>query len=456
VRTIRARLALWLSIGGSLLLTTLFVVIDMLVDYQLYSRFDTALIERGRALANIISAREFDTAGIAAWWPEFSAARHQDYYEIWDERGMALVRADSNKGRELSRPTGSLETTPKLFDLTLPDGHRGRGVALVTWQRVSTTTEPMPRTIVIASERESLDALERRIHFGLILSAVVGVVLMVGVSLAAIGAGLRPLREFGEDTARRALAPGADAGPVVEVPDELVPIRNSLDSAFGALREALARERRFARAVAHELRTPLAEMSTMLERDCAPVDDKRIELRAALNGMTRTVEGLLALARYEAGLEAPAIEPVDVVAVLARQAAALRVPSAARGQQIAAVTPEELWVMSDAALLERIFANLIGNSVDHGPEECTIEIAVQSHDGLARVTIANPAPMLSATDAARLGEPEFRPATGRDGKAHVGLGVVLASAIAAQLGLTLKFELRAGQLLVGVEGLTAL
>lgn len=456
--SIARRLALWMILGGGLLLATLFAVVDHLVDRQLYDRFDAALVERAQAFADLIAARDGHDRHLVNSWPEFAPTRHEDFYQIWNSAGAVLGRAASNRERDLSRPAIVPVATPTLFDLHLPDGHRGRGVLLAVWPRHGTADASQPWTVVVASEREAVDALEQRIHRVLSYGIVGALLLMLGLSLAAVRSGLKPLRRFGEDVARRALAPRSST-TALTLPTELVPIGQSLDRAFTALGEALVREQRFARSVAHELRTPIAEMHSLLERLTAgsAVDDRRLNaLKLSLAGMTGTVDGLIALARYEAGLEAPAIEPLELCALLERLLTDRAAAGAARALHIERALPTELWVQSDATLLERVLSNLLGNAIDHAPHGARIAVSLRHADGQATFAIVNPAPALKQTDIEQLGERYFRPAGATPDRRHVGLGLALSIAIAQQLGLQLDFSLRDGLLQVRLDGLSVI
>ena len=104
------------------------------------------------------------------------------------------------------------------------------------------------------------------------------------------------------------------------LPRELRPLADALNAAFAGLRRALQRERRFARDVAHELRTPLAEIRTAVElarRDAQASP----ALQGALDStdrMGRSINGLLALSRYESGMQDVQLEPVDLPTLLDR------------------------------------------------------------------------------------------------------------------------------------------
>ena len=90
------------------------------------------------------------------------------------------------------------------------------------------------------------------------------------------------------------------------------------------LLEGLAREKRYARNVAHELRNPLAEMRLIADVG-AEGDDPDVlraymrEIRASAAEMEQIVDSLMALTRYEAGLEAPQLEPVELCGQLRQQ-----------------------------------------------------------------------------------------------------------------------------------------
>lgn len=453
--SIARRLSLWMMVGGGALFAALFATLDHLVDSQLHERFDAALVARAGAFADVIAAPKVSDRQVADSWPEFAPTRHEDFYQMWDAAGAVLGRAASNQGRDLERPSMAATATPTVFDLMLPDGHRGRGVLLAVWPREVAATQASPWTVVVASEREALDALEGRIHVILSYGFAGALLLMLALALAAVRAGLKPLREFGEDAARRALAPRATVH-TPHLPTELVPIGLSLDRAFQALADALVREQRFARAVAHELRTPLAEMQLTLERLTAEqgARDPRIDmLEDSLAGMTRTVDGLLALARYEAGLAAPAIEPLELCALVRRLVEERAARSAARALAVECALPAEAWVQSDAVLLERVLSNLLGNAVDHAPHGARIVVSVELGAAEATLAIVNPAPTLDAEDVEQLGERYFRPDSAPLDRRHVGLGLALSIAIARQLGIELDFTLRDGLLEVRLTGL---
>jgi two-component system sensor histidine kinase QseC len=234
----------------------------------------------------------------------------------------------------------------------------------------------------------------------------------------------------------------------------LRPVADSFSALLGRLLEALARERRYARNVAHELRNPLAEMQLLADvgsgsddPDAARNAIREIGVTAA--EMQQIVESLLALTRYESGLETPQPEPVNLSAELRQQVNALAGAAEHQSLTMELDVPAEAWIHADSALLRRLLANLLGNAVSHAPRGSVVEVRLEPGGALR---VANPAPGLTPADVPRLGERFFRIGNGDHGS-HAGLGLSLATAIAKVLGLSLSLTLvNDGRLVAEING----
>src|SRR5471032_655119 len=94
--------------------------------------------------------------------------------------------------------------------------------------------------------------------------------------------------------------------PVEDLPDEVLPLVQSLNALLDRLGAALAAQRHFVGDAAHELRSPLTALKLQVQvmrraPDDAARDDATRALTAGVDRATRLVEQLLALARSEAG-----------------------------------------------------------------------------------------------------------------------------------------------------------
>ncbi len=308
--------------------------------------------------------------------------------------------------------------------------------------------------LVVAEEREQVDLLERRVRLALIVGVLGTALVAALLSFLAVRGGLRPLIAFGAHAEEEGLMPG-EALLAARMPRELRPFGAALHTAFQRLQDALGRERRFARDVAHELRTPLAEMRMAVElaqRDAVDATPLHGAI-ASIERMGRCIDGLLSLSRYEAGMDQAQMEPLDVVDLLRRALALAAAPAAERDVLVEAGLPSEYWVSSDPALLERIVDNLLLNAVEYAPPHSRVQLSLQHVDGSSRLRIGNDAPDLATDDLLRMGERFWRKTPARETSRHGGLGLALSRTLAEVLGLRLYFELEHGVLWATLEPL---
>ena len=447
-------LALALALGG------LFFSLDAMVDAEIYQRFDASLVSRANAIAAYLGARVDRAQPIERWMPEFREEGHRDFFQAWDARGQVVARSASAQSVDLERPDSLGSDGRAHYDLPLPDGHRGRAVASL--YPLGGTDPRGHLLLVVAEEREQIDALERRLH--LLMAGTVALALGLAILLAWRGTslGLRPLDQLADRIASLRLSEPGAAIADATLPQELQPVARRFDEVIGTLLHNLARERRFAQDLAHELRTPVAELRAITETSLLvqdPAQQRRSLEELALLGaeMEQTVEALLNLARHEAGLVQAEMEPVDLAGIVA--AACRRFQAAHRQRDVACTLalPPEFWVNADASMSARMVAILLGNAFEYAPDASTVRVSLQpGGDGL---TVQNDAPDLVAADLPLLGTRYFRggrAATGSAGVPHAGLGLALALALAQAQALELVFSLDAGQLRANVSGWASL
>jgi len=443
--SLRTRLAAGVVAGTLLVLGCSFMALHSIIRASLYRHMDEEMAAQMWEVADY-AAKHPGQEGATEYMPQFRTRAHQDFFQIWDANGRTLARSDSSAGRDLQRlPSTAAAATYR--DLDLPDGHRGRAVS-----QTFDLPDGDPRrflTVVVAEETERLNQLEARIHVILLLVALVTAVAMLLIARHAVLLGLRPLDDFARSVERvDPEDPGArlQTGPL---PLELRPVAASFTTLLQRLLAALAREKRYARNVAHELRNPLAEIRLLADVGSGGRDPEVClasirDIGTVAAGMERAVDALMALTRYEAGLESPQPEPVNLEAELRRQADLLAGEARQREITLVLDVAREVWVHVDSAMLQRMLANLLGNAVSHAPQGATVQVVLRPEGDL---DIANPAPHLDRADVPRLGEQFYRVGRGDVGQ-HAGLGLSLAFAIAGILGLRLALQLRDDAVLV--------
>ncbi len=309
---------------------------------------------------------------------------------------------------------------------------------------VSSKDTRLYATPVIAHQRRvgtvvagvSLAPYEETRREALIGSVVFGlcVILFVsGVMWWLLGASLRPVVRMTRQAAawsehdrdhRFALGPPYD---------ELTELAATLDGLLDRLAASLRRERRFSAELSHELRTPLArvlaESELALRREREPSEYRRtLELvQGNAAQLSRTVDALVAAARYESGGARGTADAAVVAAGAAEACAGL-----AENRQIDFELEEpdyELRLGLEPDLAERILQPVIENACRYGSTR--VRVSVARRDSTVVYTIEDDGPGVAEIERERIFEPGVRGTAGSsNGTSGAGLGLSLARRLA--------------------------
>lgn len=222
------------------------------------------------------------------------------------------------------------------------------------------------------------------------------IVALVVMSLAAAVAGwliagraVAPLRTV---TARARSASGADlSGRVGSTgPPEIRELSTTFDEMLERLERAFVAQRRFSAQVSHEVRTPLAIITSEAELLRADASAAQLvsldQIRAATERAERIVEALLLLARSGSGDVATTDLRLD------------RLTGDVLGEMVAGqpwhrvrvdLDLEPAPVRGDPGMLERLVVNLLSNSARHNRPDGWVEVRTGVADGWATLSVAN-------------------------------------------------------------------
>ena len=205
---------------------------------------------------------------------------------------------------------------------------------------------------------------------------------------------------------------------------------------------AAASRKRFIANAAHELRTPLSTMRTVLDvtlsKQPAPTHEQLLEATSSVSRSVdqsaAIIEALLTLSSAEATPRLRTEVDLAPAAEDAIDAAAMQI--AERHLSVDADTLPAL-TSGDRVLIERLVSNLVDNAVRHNLDGGEIRVRTSAHDGLAELVISNSGPQLDPGTIPALFEPFARgERTGSiDG---VGLGLSIAQTIAIAHGATIR------------------
>ena len=231
--------------------------------------------------------------------------------------------------------------------------------------------------------------------------------------------------------------------PVSPGQDEMARLTLTVNAMLERLATTIDREKAFALAAAHELRTPLsvlkgsADLSLERPRTAEQYVRTLGTVQASTAEMLYTTESLLALARTNSE---PERLPTDLASVVTQAAAGQLGLAASLGQKIH-LTPDSVVIGGDAFALELAVGNLIRNSLTYGHQDGEVWVRSALVAGTATVTVSDDGPGLSDEDLLRMVQP-FQRGHRQQAVRGAGLGLALVGAITEQHGGTLTLKRR--------------
>lgn len=415
-RSLQGRLGLWLGAALAVLWVAAASVTALIARDEIEEVFDAALQETAQrilplAVVDILNREE---AGISQ---RLAAIREHDEFFTY------IVRDD--QGRILLQSHAADPTVFPVWDgigFRQTATHRLYGDAAVQGTIRITVAEPLDHRAGVA----------REIQMGLGLPLLIMLPVALLAILLTVRASLAPVRQFRDQLSARG---ARDLSPVAtpDLPAEIAPLAETMNSLLARLDAAFEAERSFAANAAHELRTPLAGAIAQAQRLRAETQDadakaRAGEIEATLKRLTRLAERLLQLARAEGGrLRRDAAADLRPVAGMIVEDLSHR----AGPDRIVLSLPQSA-VLSDLdpdafAILLR---NLVENALRHGRADAPVDVSLQA-DGT--LIVANDGPVLPAKDLDRLTQRFERAGSDATGS---GLGLAIVAAIAERTGCT--------------------
>lgn len=289
-------------------------------------------------------------------------------------------------------------------------------------------------TIVFAETTESRIALARELFVDNLRrqSLLVGAGLVL--LLLALASALRPLEALRDAVLSRA---PEDLTPIPggDVPAEVRPLIDAINRHTERLSSMLAARRRFLADAAHQIRTPLAVLSTQAEVGLRQVDPAETRetfaaLLATIRSTRRMADQMLALSRAE-NADALAVPHVAVdLAGLARDTTAELAPVALRRRIDLAFEPSgEATVAGDRQMLHELIANLIHNAIQYGPPESEVVVATGAFDDRVVLSVTDQGPGIPVDERAKVFQRFYR-ILGHGGPEGSGLGLAIVRQIA--------------------------
>jgi two-component system sensor histidine kinase QseC len=456
--TIRGRLLAMLMIGLAVVLTAGGVAVYGIAHASLMRQLDSGLRTRAMALASLVT---FDDGKVEFELDEGETETIEDgYFEFRTRSGEVLKR--SHNLAEASLPArADLGDELVYDDVELPGHADGRAVWLafrprVDWE-VGSDAQPDELVVTAALDRGPVDrALATLLGALIIVGGVIGITVALLVSVG-VRWGLAPLdrlsRQLGGVSDRTISKRIDDAG----APGELVPVYRELNRMLDRVQRALDRERSFANAAAHELRTPLAELRATAEvavrwPDIGRATASLTEMLTIGREMERLVESLLLISRGNAAAVEGDQDRVPVAPIVHDCLERANGSISEKGLKLNVDVDERSTLRAPPDVVEIMVRNLIENAVQYTPSDGSVTIRDErSADGTPSLIVENDPVVLDEKDLPRLFEPFWRAEGSRSDREHVGLGMAVVHQIARAIGLRVDAGLTGDRLQIRVS-----
>jgi signal transduction histidine kinase len=294
--------------------------------------------------------------------------------------------------------------------------------------------------VIAASSTEAAERSSRRIA---LLLGLGGPVLVAAITFAGwllAGAALRPVRRMAREATTISLVEPGRRLPQPPGNDEIAELGRTLNKMLERIENTLAHERAFVDDASHELRTPIAVLRGELELATLSLDDPAAiaqGLQSALeetDRLTRLTDGLLVLARADAGEITASLSETDVRGCA--DAIVRRLPHP--DSIVVEVTGDAAMVHADPNWVEEIVTNLLSNALRYAHRHVVVDVA--RHDGRVRLRVADDGNGFSPTLVDRVFD-RFARADNVRGRDDGGTGLGLA--IVASIVHALRGDVRA-------------
>ncbi len=370
----------------------------------------------------------------AAYWVR---VLDSDRRNVAETPGMNdLLPAELFSPKEVS-PLGELH----------PRNHQAGGKL---FSLVSVVTEASGRTytIQVAQDRTVDEQFEKQ--FGVLVAVVLacGIFASAMIAITVTKRGLQPLGEMTRSLKRVGPNRLHERVPPAEWPRELQPVAVAFDDMLDRLEDSFTRLSQFSADLAHELRTPLAnirgEAEVALARPRTPNEYEAVieSSVAECERLSGIIDNLLFLARAEAAENKMNLSCFDGRAAIERIAAYNEAIAEERHLIITCTGQSEVY--ADPVLFGRAVSNLVDNAVRFTPDGGRIAISLMNNRDNAEITVRDTGSGIAAEHLPRIFDRFYRADASRSSEG-TGLGLALVKSIADLHGGSVNVASEAGR-----------
>ncbi len=224
--------------------------------------------------------------------------------------------------------------------------------------------------------------------------------------------------------------------------DELDVLAQTVNRMLDQIEHLIHGVRNVSNAIAHDLRTPLAELRSRLEEFVVThrSSEGSAEIETAVADTDRVIgmfDALLRLAEIDSGARRSGFVQADLAKVASEVADFYQPAAELKGLTLCFDTSGALTVACDPLLLSQAIANLIDNALKYAQNGKIRVAATRRPDDMVEISVTDDGPGISDRDKPKVVERFYRGDASR-GTPGVGLGLALVATVAKLHGGTLE------------------
>ena len=428
-RSIRSQLVLLFTSAGALLLFCGLGVLYAMVIRHAASEDDAVLADKIAAIDADLK-RVGDPGTLAEELKSVRAGENAAYWiRILDRSGH--TQAETPGMNDLLPPNIFPAPPRSPSGVTRPKPYRSHGRLFFTTTDLFESLR-QPFIIQVAQDRSDDEHFQRQFGALSIVVLALGIIASAAIAITVTRRGLRPLAQMTQSLDRTGPAHLNERVAPSGWPRELQPLAVAFDEMLDRLEDSFTRLSQFSADLAHELRTPIAnilgEAQVALRRP-RTLDEYRqvIESNAAeCERLSAIVDSLLFLARAEAADEQ--IHRTQFNGRPALEKIASFYQPIAEEKHVTIDCRGDAEIYADPVLFDRAVGNLVDNAVRFSSDHGTILISIVSHNGQSEISVQDTGPGISAEHISRVFDRFYRADSARS-SGGTGLGLALVKSI---------------------------
>ncbi len=436
-RSIASQLVLLFTLAATLLLSC-----SLGVFYWMVVRH--AIEEDNAVLADKLSAIRADLKQSGAGLGELTSRRSGEPAVYW-------VRVLDPAQRIVTETAGMATLLPRnIFPAPLrstssfaaPKNYRAedRFFALVA---TAENIGGQPYAIQLAQDRSADDKFRRQFRLLFATVLAVGVFAAVVIAINVTRRALRPLAQMTRSVERVGPTHFSERVPLTQWPAELRPLAVAFDDMLDRLEDSFTRLSQFSADLAHELRTPLAnilgeaQVGLTRQRSADEYRETIESVAAECERLSAIVDNLLFLARAESADRQ--IERTSFDARAAVETVATYYQTIAEDRHVHLACDGQGQMFADPLLFRRALSNVLDNSLRFTPNDGTIKITISQNDSRTEISVRDSGAGIAPEHLPRVFDRFYRADPSRS-PGGTGLGLALVKSIVDLHGGSVRIE----------------